>query len=130
MRVSPVPNENPLPYHCADCREYFSVCTNTIMHRSKMPLQKWAIAIYLLSTNPKGIFSTRLAEYLGVTQKTAWAIGYKIREGWVHGKEHMGGPVEVDETFVGGKERNKHADKNEPRSRPRRQGHGCRHEGI
>ena len=119
IKVSPVPNEKPLPYWCSDCREYFSVKTGTIMHRSKVPLQKWVIAIYLMSTSLKGVSSMKLHRDLGVTQKTAWMMAQKIREGWIDGDgELMSGPVEVDETYMGGLERNK------PKSKRANQGRG------
>ena len=119
IKVSPVPNEKPLPYWCSDCREYFSVKTGTIMHRSKLPLQKWVIAIYLMSTSLKGVSSMKLHRDLGVTQKTAWMMAQKIREGWIDGDgELMIGPVEVDETYMGGLERNK------PKSKRANQGRG------
>ena len=89
------------------------------MHRSKVPLQKWVIAIYLMSTSLKGVSSMKLHRDLGVTQKTAWMMAQKIREGWIDGDgESMSGPVEVDETYIGGLERNK------PKSKRANQGHG------
>ena len=73
------------------------------MHRSKVPLQKWVIAIYLMSTSLKGVSSMKLHRDLGVTQKTAWMMAQKIREGWIDGDdEKMSGSVEVDETYLGG----------------------------
>ena len=55
QKTRPVPSQNPMPYHCGDCRKYFSVRTGTVMQRSKLGLQKWAFGIYLMSTNFKGV---------------------------------------------------------------------------
>lgn len=106
-----VPNENPMPYHCGDCRKYFSVKTGTVMQSSKIGLQKWVIAMYLLSTNLKGVSSMKLHRDLGVTQKSAWFMAQKIRQGWLGGNdnEKLDGVVEVDETYIGGKSKNMHA---------------------
>jgi len=109
VNTKTVPNEKPMPYHCGDCRKYFSVKTGTVMQSSKIGLQKWVVAIYLLSTNLKGVSSMKLHRDLGVTQKTAWFMAQKIRQGWLGGKDNkMDGPVEVDETYIGGCESNKH----------------------
>ena len=68
--ITPRPSRKPAPFRCNSCRKDFSVKTNTVMHGSNLSLDQWALAAYLLTTNPKGISSLRLAEYLGVTQKT------------------------------------------------------------
>jgi len=98
-----------MPFFCNDCRKYFSAKTNSVMHGSKLGYQKWALAIYLITSSPKGISSMQLHRSIGVTQKTAWHMGHRIREAYNIEYERFSGEVEVDETFVGGLEKNKHA---------------------
>ena len=104
-------SRRPMPYHCPACRSYFSVRTGTVMASSRLPLQKWVIAIYLHLTSLKGVSSMKLHRDLGITQKSAWFLSHRIREALGAELEKMKGPVEVDETYIGGKERNKHKDK-------------------
>jgi transposase-like protein len=98
-------------YRCGKCEFDFTIRTNTIFERSKVPLNKWLYAMYLLVTARKGISSMQLAKEIGVTQKTAWFILGRLREacGGPDGPlDKLRGEVEIDECFVGGLEGNKH----------------------
>ena len=102
----------PMPYWCPACKQHFSVRIGTILERSKVSFKQWAVAIYLHLTSLKGVSSMKLHRDIGVTQKTAWFMLQRIREAWSTGDlEQFVGPVEVDETYMGGKERNKHKGK-------------------
>ena len=97
-----------MPYWCSDCRSYFSIRTGTPMANSKVPLRKWAISIYLCLTSLKSVASMKLSRDIGVSQPTAWFMLHRIREAWAGGSKNGGysGPVEVDESYFGGRRRN------------------------
>lgn len=96
-------------YRCASCKQDFTIKTGTVFGESKLPLRKWFMAIYLLSTSSKGISSVQLAKHAGVTQKTAWFMAHRIREAHQQNKGQLFGTIEADETYIGGKAKNMHA---------------------
>ena len=95
-----------MPYRCRDCRRHFSVRKGTVMQSSKLGYQTWAFGIYMMSTSLKGISSMKAYRELGITQKTAWYLTQRIREGFLGNARNMTGPVEVDEIYLGGKRKN------------------------
>ena len=104
--------ENSKRYKCKECQKKFSVTVGTIFEDTKIKLNIWFQAIYFITTSKKGISSLQLASQLGVTQKTAWIINHKIRD-MLKEKDitTLSNFVEADETYIGGREQNKHAHK-------------------
>ena len=98
-------------YRCGDCKEEFTVRTGTVFGRSHVPLNKWLYAMYIVVTARKGVSSLQLSKEIGVTQKTAWFMLGRLREACGGDPAKLAGIVEADETFVGGKESNKHPHK-------------------
>jgi transposase-like protein len=98
-------------YRCNQCKEDFTVRTGTIFERSHIPLNKWIYAMYLLVTARKGISSMQLAKEIGITQKSAWFMLHRLREACGSKFEKLAGIIEIDETYVGGIEANKHEHK-------------------
>ncbi len=98
-------------YWCGSCRKQFTIKTGSVMHASNIPVRKWAIAMYYVLTARKGVSAMQLSKELDLTYKTAWFLLHRIREACGKGDFDLSRVVEVDETYLGGKEANKHEHK-------------------
>ena len=98
-----------MDWWCGRCRSYQSWRRGSIMESSPLGALTWLLAVYLLSQSPKGVSSVAMARHLGVQQRTAWYLCHRIRAAWAAGTDPlMAGPVEIDEAYMGGRERNRH----------------------
>ena len=103
-----------MPLRCRNykhCGKRFSVKTGTVMECAKIGYQDWLIATYMLTTSLKSVSSMKLHRELGITQKSAWFLAHRLRKALEASGCQFIGPVEVDESYFGGKERNKHRSK-------------------
>jgi transposase-like protein len=106
--------KNGKTYKCGKCRRDFTITVGTMFQNARIPIRKWFIAIYLFSSNKTSISSYQMARYLGITQPNAWYMEHRIRRVMKESKtftQLLEGIIEVDETYVGGKNRHRHWDK-------------------
>jgi len=119
--VRPVKGKSMGPgwYYCTDCKDKFTVRVGTLYERSHVPLHKWLLATHLVVASKKGISALQISRMLGVTYKTAWFMCHRIREAMTPAQRGpIGGQnkvVESDETFIGGKAKNRAYATKEPK---------------
>ncbi len=116
---------DPRIWRCRACRHEFRVTDGTPMEGSHLPLNTWFLAIYLIATSSKGISAMKLKDMLGLSYKTAWFLGHRVRAMLADGSaEKLTGVVEADETYVGGRKRKKRDDAEDQDGRPPHRGRG------
>ncbi len=123
--ISPFDNDSKVykcsgnKYRCVNTKKYFTVKTDSIFEGSKIDLRTWFVAIYLFIVNKRGISSYQLADELGITQKSSWFVLSRLRFAIEPENDEFDGAIEIDESFVGGKNKNRHKDKKVEQSQGR-----------
>jgi transposase-like protein len=113
-------SHRPGLFHCNSCEQAFTVTVGSVMERSKIPLTKWVLAYHLMAASKKGMSAKQLQRMLGLTYKSAWFLSMRVREAMKGDPKRgpLGGEgkiIESDDTFVGGKKKNVHKGKPEPK---------------
>lgn len=98
-----VPSGKPQPWRCRSCKKYFSFKVGTVMQGTMLPMQTWIMAIHLMFSTPKGVSAKQLSTILGISYRTAWFLCHRIRETMNQGCVRLGGIVQGDESFFGGR---------------------------